>query len=188
VVASVLCAVAGGTAIASGAKDDRATSLEREVVAPFKAQLEQLNQQDKEHARAVDSGATNLVRPDPELNPHRRVEKPPGWVILVVRPFEDNYYSSSYTEYGDPTWQWTMQGEEASVRYDETLYTKTADSVEELAKLEWIKTISRPRELRAKFHDGGWQVEEVSRSHPAEGQSVHRFRESDGATTTPAGP
>lgn len=137
----------------------RASELQDAVMRPLAEQLADLNKRGLRQAEAVDSGRVRLIRPD--LKGKYDFGEEPGWVILVVQPFLPKHFTTSYTRYEDPVWEWARPDEEAKISYVETLFTKTADSVEELQKLEWLKTMTRTHVLRAEYRRTQWEVEEL---------------------------
>jgi hypothetical protein len=160
---------------------DKKQSLEQLVITPFRAQLEQRNQEATAHSKAVDSGAVQITRgpgvagTGVGVNAFVR-DKQPGWVIHAVRLFENDYYTTTYTQYTLGQWEWVdpAKQEQALIPYEETLFLKNADSVEEIPKAPWQKWLTLPHRLKASYENGEWRVEEVENPTPPPGSDVHR--------------
>lgn len=160
---------------------DKKQSLEQLVITPFRAQLEQRNQEASAHSQAVDKGAVQITRgpgvggTGVGVNAFVR-DKQPGWVIQAVRPFEKDYYTTTYTQYTLGQWEWVdpVKQEQALIPYEETLYLKNADSVKEIPTAPWQKWLTLPHRLKASYENGEWRVEEVENPTPPPSGDVHK--------------
>lgn len=160
-----------GPTPASGGADVREADLQQSVIAPLRKQLDEQNAEGRKHADTVDHGEVHIIRPKITKE---GFEKPSGWVIRVVRPFENDYFTSSYTIFEMTGWEWTdpHTKQAALVAYDETLFVKNADSVEALKKEPWLKMTTIPHRLRAERAGSSWQVIEVPSE--ASREDVHK--------------
>jgi hypothetical protein len=138
--------------------DTQVESLTKGVIDPLTQELAQSNREGQEHASKVDSGAIEIVRTAREAQDKRT----DGWVLMVIHPLERPIYTSTYTVDGIPNWSWADNDHKhANITYEETLFTKTADSTKQLTQDSWVKTMSHTHKFKADFVDGGWKVEEL---------------------------
>jgi hypothetical protein len=166
------------------AADDAAASLEAQVIQPFRRQLDALNTRAREHADAIERKEVHEVR-DPRVGVDARdrsinetgLDYPPGWVFRIVRPFEDDYFTTRRTDYEFLGWAWEdgAEGKEALLRYTETLFLKSEDSLEAIPSGEWQRWLSVEHRLSATRNvDGHWSVVETVSPTPTPDPSLRR--------------
>lgn len=171
-------------AAAPAPAEDASASLEAQVVQPFREQLDAMNAKAREHAGLVDKGDVHEVR-DPRVGEDARdrsinetgLDYPPGWVFRIVRPFEDDYFTTRRTDYEFLGWAWEdgAEGEKALLRYTETLFLKSEASLEAIPSGDWQRWLSVEHRLTAtRGIDGHWSVVEAASPTPTPDPSLRR--------------
>lgn len=198
-LALALGAITPASAAPPETVEQAAASLEKLVITPFREQLQEKDGKAKAHADAIEAGKVYEVKgpgfgADKE-NRHVRehgLDYAPGWAIWVVRPFEDDYFTTRQTRYELLGWKWTpgREGEEALVTYSETMFLKNAPSLAEVVSEPWLRWISVNHHVRAVRGAGGWEVEEASEPTPSldpnKKRDLYEVHPVDRPTPTPA--
>ncbi len=157
----------------ASAKDPVVDDLETHVIAQLQKQLDEKNAESRKHKDEVDEGRINVIRP--KLT-REGFEKPSGWVIQVVRPFENDYFTSSYTALEMKGWEWAdpAHHDTAVVSFDETLFVKNGDTLEALRKEPWLKMMTIPHRMKASREGKSWRVEEAPGPSAPNAEGVHQ--------------